>query len=1003
MKYINTSSPTSKENRANSNQNILENIENLSPEFIFNNYTGKGGIHDLEFKDFNSFYEYTKSKKEIENGQFFTPGNLAEKITNLISINESDFICDPTCGAGIFFNYLPNESNIYGADIDADAIEIANKIYPLANIIKKDIREYNPKTKFDLIFGNPPFNIRLKENGKTKSSQTIYFQRLNDLLRTGAISFSIVPYTYLLDETFYSNTIKEINYNFNCLGSIELKKDTFKEIGVSNFKTKIIILQKKSIHIESHSKSFNDFITFEEAKTIIEPLKKEYDKLKYQILKESKSTSTFNDQVKKYLFELKHQKSIRKHLHHAKALLNEFNFQERPEGMTYEEWETKRLTETKVLTQLKKYVTSQHSPKEKDVIRLINQKSGYSLKAYSKKMAKIQRESQSTTEFPYYQVFNDSNAESKLMLHLNKGQKKAYLKKKQEHLQQVKLLEEEVSTPVFNEFIENFTFIGRGNKVSKFNDVQSNDIKTISNKNLALLNWQPGSGKTPSAYAITKYKQLHNNIKHVFILAPSIAIKTTWTSFMKQHKECFLLLDSIDDLPNIKNYTYILITVDFLKSSITGPTSWTKISSLLRKQIKPIKKKSMLLFDESDEITNYHSKKSKATREVFRSFKHKLLTTGTTTRNNINEIYGQLELFYNNSYNMLSMNQLIYKTNEDNELYEKTNPYYTKPFPAYGGQQHFKYSFNPSKSTVFGIQKEEQHLYNSEHLLDILKYTVQTRTFKEIAGEGKYNIITKQYIQNEEEQELYKNIMTEVQRLIREQYKDRQDDNGRKSSGLAIVLQLQLLIKSCSYPQAFGDYTSNEFSTKQKEIIKFVNANQEKIAIGTLTNNSMNFYYDYFFQDPFRKVFKINGDISFKKRQRIIKEFESTPNGILVSTQQSLSSSVNIPTCNICLLEALQWNIPKMEQYFRRFIRFDSQQPTDVYLMTYKDTIEQNMLGLLMNKEKLNEFIRCNKVKESTEIYDEFDIPEDIFESIISKEYDKDGKMNLNWKNQTIS
>ena len=35
-------------------------------------------------------------------------------------------------------------------------------------------------------------------------------------------------------------------------------------------------------------------------------------------------------------------------------------------------------------------------------------------------------------------------------------------------------------------------------------------------------------------------------------------------------------------------------------------------------------------------------------------------------------------------------------------------------------------------------------------------------------------------------------------------------------------------------------------------------------------------------------------------------EFDSTVNGILVCTQQSLSSSVNIPTCNDVILEITQ-------------------------------------------------------------------------------------------------
>lgn len=90
--------------------------------------------------------------------------------------------------------------------------------------------------------------------------------------------------------------------------------------------------------------------------------------------------------------------------------------------------------------------------------------------------------------------------------------------------------------------------------------------------------------------------------------------------------------------------------------------------------------------------------------------------------------------------------------------------------------------------------------------------------------------------------------------------------------------------------------------------------------------------------------------MAFKKRQSIVTEFDSTINGILVCTQQSLSSSVNIPTCNDVILESLQWNIPKMEQFYFRFIRLDSKELKDVHYVTYKDSVEQNLMALVLPK-----------------------------------------------------
>ena len=45
----------------------------ITKEDIFNCYTGNGGLHGLDRKDYASFHEYTQAKKEKESGQFFTP------------------------------------------------------------------------------------------------------------------------------------------------------------------------------------------------------------------------------------------------------------------------------------------------------------------------------------------------------------------------------------------------------------------------------------------------------------------------------------------------------------------------------------------------------------------------------------------------------------------------------------------------------------------------------------------------------------------------------------------------------------------------------------------------------------------------------------------------------------------------------------------------------------------------------------------------------------------
>ena len=154
---------------------------------------------------------------------------------------------------------------------------------------------------------------------------------------------------------------------------------------------------------------------------------------------------------------------------------------------------------------------------------------------------------------------------------------------------------------------------------------------------------------------------------------------------------------------------------------------------------------------------------------------------------------------------------------------------------------------------------------------------------------------------------------------------------------------------------------------------------------------------------PGRKVFVIHGEIGFKKRQKIIAQFEQTTDGILVCTQQSLKSSANIPSCDRVILESLQWNIPKMEQFYFRFIRLDSKNKTVVNFVTSDESIEQNLIAVVLTKERLNEFVKCGEIKEQSEIFEEFDVSPNLIENLLKREYDSDGNIYLSWGGQRVA
>jgi hypothetical protein len=221
---------------------------------------------------------------------------------------------------------------------------------------------------------------------------------------------------------------------------------------------------------------------------------------------------------------------------------------------------------------------------------------------------------------------------------------------------------------------------------------------------------------------------------------------------------------------------------------------------------------------------------------------------------------------------------------------------------------------------------------------------------------------------------------------------------------LRIIRQIKLLIKSCSTPNAFDEYFGDTRPSKLRHIAGMVGGLSGKVAIGCTTLDTLEMYRRHIAREfPDRQVFVIKGDVAFKQRDKIIKEFERTINGILICTQQSLKSSANIPTCNEVILESLQWNIPKMEQFYFRFIRLDSKERKNVHFVSYLDSIEQNLMALVLTKERLNEFIKSGEVKDESDIFAEFDISMSVIESLLVKTLDEKGRVYVTWGSQRIA
>lgn len=989
-----------RDKRAEVNEKILFAIDSgkdlIPKESIYNCYTGIGGLHNFKQADFSSYHRYAEAKKEFEMGQFFTPHELCRSMVEVLSPTSSEMVLDMCCGMGNFFNHLPNLHNSYGFDIDGRAVTVARHLYPEAHIEKCDIQQYRPEQRFDVIIGNPPFNLKFD----CKLSQEYYMDKAYDVLNPAGFLMVIVPVSFMQSEFWEKTRVANINSCFSFVGQTKLNPDAFDSMGVHNFSTKVMVFLRRSRHIEMQPYNADEFIPMEKLKDRVRKTRAMKQRIRIDLMRETnridrEELEAFEYRLSKYMYELKAHAVLNRHIEKAEALVSKFRNQKPPENATNQQikdWERKKLTTGKVLGIIRKYITSQHSVPRKEVA-LVKTSYGFKLKPYAPRLLdKVTHKAASINdlilgraELPVPETVTESNR-----LQIRAAEKLIRRKQKQYEMQNLRFadMEEDVN---LKEYLDRSTFINKDGEACEFTALQKHDLNLVLQKRYALLNWQQGSGKTAAVYYRARFLLKFRKVRNAIILAPAIATNMTWIPFLSVNRERFRVIRAESDLTNVPEGMFLVVSTSMLGKLRRG----------LVRYVKQTSRKLCLVFDESDEITNPTSQRTRNILCIFRRLKYKILDTGTTTRNNIAELYSQFELLYNNSVNMVCWSPQVYHENKEREIEEENNTDYGTPFPAFRGHVLFRACHCPGKATVFGIEKQNQDVYNKEELSELIGKTVITRKFRDFAGE-KYKIQTHTVSPSDGEREVYRVIIEEFCRICELYYNSTGD--AKKDAGLRLMRQIKLLIKACSVPHLIEGYSGDGIPNKTKYIEKLVRKIPGKVAVGCTSIAAFDLYENHLRKCfPDRPVFVVKGDVAFKRRQNIVTEFDSTINGILICTQQSLSSSVNIPACNQVILESLQWNIPRMEQFYFRFIRLDSKEMKDVHYVTYEDSVEQNLMALVLTKERLNEFIKTGEVKEQSEIFEEFDITMSVIDSLLVRTQDHEGKIHISWGSQRIA
>lgn len=221
---------------------------------------------------------------------------------------------------------------------------------------------------------------------------------------------------------------------------------------------------------------------------------------------------------------------------------------------------------------------------------------------------------------------------------------------------------------------------------------------------------------------------------------------------------------------------------------------------------------------------------------------------------------------------------------------------------------------------------------------------------------------------------------------------------------LRLMQQITLLLRVSSAPNTLQEYEGDTPVKVMAAVEMAAQWENEIVAIGVRHKVVLDAYVEAFREYlPDRPLFIVTGaTTTFAKRRALRRTLKESGNGILLCTQQSLPSSVNFEFVNKVLIPELHYNNASMSQFYMRFIRYNSTAYKDIYFLTYINSLESNLMQMVLVKEKINLFMKGQDT-DLDEIYERFGIDYNLLSLLMRREKDEEGRIQIRWGEQKIA
>jgi len=193
----------------------------------FEKLRSQGDIIDLEkIADFISKNKIGVPKEDIISiikknrffGEYYTPDNIAKFMAELGKIEKPKTMIDICCGVGNILFYCDYALDKEGIDLNRGAVSIAKIINPNAKISVGDSLKKTFKKKYDLVLGDFPFGLRIRDKNKTSLGESLFIKKGLSILSKNGVLICTVPNSFLFYKNFqYMRKLILNDYNLKLI------------------------------------------------------------------------------------------------------------------------------------------------------------------------------------------------------------------------------------------------------------------------------------------------------------------------------------------------------------------------------------------------------------------------------------------------------------------------------------------------------------------------------------------------------------------------------------------------------------------------------------------------------------------------------------------------------------------------------------------------------------------------------------------------------------------